>query len=141
MGETLRKGDLAEVAVMNDLMKKGYKICIPYGSDWRFDLLVFHDKNYKRVQVKTLIIDSQKPNRLIVRCNTHNPYKGTTRVYRADEVDYIAAYHPKKEYVVYAPIEDFNGQHGLSLRESIEGHTDHNKTTMKLVSDYMEIKI
>jgi PD-(D/E)XK nuclease superfamily protein len=34
------KGDLAELKVAADLRARGYKIAIPYGEDWDFDLIV-----------------------------------------------------------------------------------------------------
>jgi PD-(D/E)XK endonuclease len=33
------KGDLAELKVATDLLERGYKIAIPYGEDWDFDLI------------------------------------------------------------------------------------------------------
>jgi hypothetical protein len=32
------KGDLAELMVAADLMRRGYKIALPYGEDWDYDL-------------------------------------------------------------------------------------------------------
>lgn len=141
MAETLRKGDLAEIAVIKDLMLKGYKVCIPYGSDWRFDLVVFNGNVFKRIQVKTCLFDSRKRNRIIVRGSSRNPFNGNTHKYSTEEVDYIAAYHPGSDYVFYIPMKEFEGKHALSFRESIEGHTAHNKSQMKVVKDYMELII
>ena len=52
MATTKTKGDLAELMVATDLVRKGYKIAIPYGEDWDFDLIVCRDERLERVQVK-----------------------------------------------------------------------------------------
>ena len=46
------KGDLAEVMIAADLVRRGYKIAIPYGEDWDFDLIVCRDERLERVQCK-----------------------------------------------------------------------------------------
>jgi PD-(D/E)XK endonuclease len=53
MASLKMKGDLAELKVATDLLERGYKIAIPYGEDWDFDL-IFSRSNaiLERVQVK-----------------------------------------------------------------------------------------
>jgi hypothetical protein len=38
--------------VAADLMRRGYKIALPYGEDWDYDLIVCRDEKLERVQVK-----------------------------------------------------------------------------------------
>ena len=48
------KGDRAEIEVARDLVRRGFRIAIPYGEDWDFDLIFArpgHDE-LERVQVK-----------------------------------------------------------------------------------------
>jgi hypothetical protein len=40
MASLKMKGDLAELKVAADLLERGYKIAIPYGEDWDFDLII-----------------------------------------------------------------------------------------------------
>ncbi len=47
------KGDLAELMVATDLVRRGYRIAIPYGEDSDFDLILCRDDGrLERVQVK-----------------------------------------------------------------------------------------
>ncbi len=48
------KGDRAEIEVARDLIKRGFRIAIPYGEDWDFDLIFARPGSEKleRVQVK-----------------------------------------------------------------------------------------
>ncbi len=49
MAETKRKGDLGEIMIMADILRRGYKVAIPFGEDWRFDLIVLRSKSFERV--------------------------------------------------------------------------------------------
>jgi PD-(D/E)XK endonuclease len=48
------KGDRAELEVARDLIRRGYRIAIPYGEDWDFDLIFSRPGSHEleRVQVK-----------------------------------------------------------------------------------------
>ena len=47
------KGDLAEVVIAADLIGRGYRIAIPYGEAWNFDLILCRDGvTLERVQCK-----------------------------------------------------------------------------------------
>jgi predicted AAA+ superfamily ATPase len=46
------KGDLAEAMVFADLMRRGYKVALPYGEDWDYDFVVCRDGTLERLQVK-----------------------------------------------------------------------------------------
>jgi hypothetical protein len=48
------KGDRAELEVARDLVRRGFRIAIPYGEDWNFDLIFCRSNSEKleRVQVK-----------------------------------------------------------------------------------------
>ena len=52
MAPTKQLGDIAEAAVMADVLRRGYRVALPYGEDWPFDLLVLRDDRFERVQVK-----------------------------------------------------------------------------------------
>lgn len=43
MGTTKTKGDLAELMVAADLRQKGYKVALPFGEDWDYDLIFDRD--------------------------------------------------------------------------------------------------
>ena len=52
MASLKMKGDLAELKVATDLLERGYKIAIPYGEDWDFDLIFSRANRLERVQVE-----------------------------------------------------------------------------------------
>jgi Holliday junction resolvase-like predicted endonuclease len=52
MAPLKQKGDLAEMLVAADLVRRGYKVALPFGEDWDYDLIVDRDGRLERVQVK-----------------------------------------------------------------------------------------
>lgn len=46
------RGDLAELMVASDLLRRGHKVAIPYGEDCDFDLVLIRERQLERVQVK-----------------------------------------------------------------------------------------
>ena len=54
MAPLKQKGDRAEIEVAHDLIRRGFRIAIPYGEDWDFDLIFQRPDSdaMERVQVK-----------------------------------------------------------------------------------------
>jgi len=70
-----------------DLVRRGYKIAIPYGEDWDFDLIVCRYEKLERVQCKYT-----KSNGVFihVQCRSHSLTKGkikTTKHYTDATID------------------------------------------------------
>jgi hypothetical protein len=86
------KGDLAEIMVAADLLRRGYKIAIPYGEDWDYDLILCREGRLERVQVKYTTSDGRV---VTVRCRSHSLTNGkvrATKYYTAASVEWIAVY-------------------------------------------------
>ena len=52
MASTKQKGDLAELKVASHLLELGYRVAIPFGEDWDYDLILCRGRRLERVQVK-----------------------------------------------------------------------------------------
>jgi PD-(D/E)XK endonuclease len=87
------KGDLAELKVAADLRARGYRIAIPYGEDWDFDLILCRDDgNLERVQVK------------YARSN-------------GDVIDWLAVWEASLDRCFYVPASELgSGMNLLALR-------------------------
>ena len=107
------KGDLGQAMIMADALKRGYKVALPLGEDWRYDLIVLKDKSLLRIQCKYV----ESTNGVIkVRCETHdgrNYYR-----YKQDDLDYIAVYDKETDkcYYIECTYLGKNGRGSLSLR-------------------------
>jgi hypothetical protein len=65
MAPLKQKGDLAEMLVAADLVRRGYKVALPFGEDWDSDLIGERDGRLERVQVKYATSDGKV---VAVRC-------------------------------------------------------------------------
>ena len=142
MATCLRTGDLSEIAVMKDLMEKGFQVCIPYGHDWRFDLVAYKDGEFLRIQVKTALSDSKgNDDRFVIRAFSLDVLTGKTKKYTVDEVDYIAGYHQGTGAIFYVPISEFEDQGEVCIRMNPDDYEKRTQNMKKVrhARDFEEI--
>jgi len=75
-----------------DLVRRGYKIAIPYGEDWDYDLIVCRDVRLERVQCKYTRSDGCV---ITIRPRSHSLTNGkirATKRYTAAMIDWLAVY-------------------------------------------------
>ena len=117
MASLKMKGDLAELKVATDLLERGYKIAIPFGEDWDFDLIISRADGLERVQVKHA---SSNGVFISVKCFSHSLTKGQVRVtklYTGAIIDWLAVYDATTDRCYYVPAEELaNGRRQLILR-------------------------
>jgi PD-(D/E)XK endonuclease len=113
------KGDRAELEVARDLVRRGYRIAIPYGEDWDFDLIFQrpHNDRLERVQVKHCTSDGAV---VTVRCHSHSLTNGRvrrTKRYTAKTIDWLAAFDPTTDRCFYIPAAELGaGRSQILLR-------------------------
>jgi hypothetical protein len=111
------KGDLAELMVAKDLLKRGYKVAFPYGEDWDFDLIVCREERLERIQVKYTRSDGVI---LTVRCYSNSLTNGKvmrTKRYTAETIDWIAVYDVTTDACYYVPASELGtGRREITLR-------------------------
>lgn len=100
---------------MGDLLTRGYKVAMPLGEDWRYDLIV--DKNNKLLRIQCKYVESIK-GVIKVRCETHDGrsyYK-----YKPADLDYLAVYDKitDKCYYISCSYLGSKGRGSLNLRVS-----------------------
>jgi PD-(D/E)XK endonuclease len=113
------KEDRAELEVARDLVRRGFRIAIPYGEDWDFDLIFCRPDSVvlERVQVKYTESDGEV---ISLRCASHSLTNGRirrTQMYTAEMVDWMAVYDQTTDRCYYVPATELgNGRRELSLR-------------------------
>jgi len=111
------RGDLAELMVATDLMRRGHKIAIPYGEDCDFDLVLIRGDRLERVQVKHTRSDGSV---IVVRCRSHSLTNGKIRRikhYTAETIDLLAVYDVTSDRCYYIPATELGaGRSTLCLR-------------------------
>jgi PD-(D/E)XK endonuclease len=111
------RGDLAELMVASDLLRRGHKIAIPYGEDCDFDLILIRGAQLERIQVKYTRSDGAVVN---VRCRSHSLTNGKVRQvkqYTAETIDILAVYDATTDRCYYVPASELgSGRSTMLLR-------------------------
>lgn len=100
-----------------DLLRRGYKIALPYGEDWDYDLILQRGDALERVQVKHARSDGSV---IPVRCRSFSLTNGKvreTKKYTAATIDWLAVYDATTQDCFYVPASELgDGRSILSLR-------------------------
>jgi hypothetical protein len=132
-----QKGDLAELMVASDLLQRGYKIAIPYGEDWDYDLIFERDGTLERVQVKHATSDGR---RILVRCTSHSLTNGKikrTKHYTSATIDWIAVYDATTARCYYLPASELaDGRRELTLR--VAPPRNRQRLKIRYAVDYLD---
>jgi PD-(D/E)XK nuclease superfamily protein len=133
------KGDLAEVMIAADLIRRGYRIAIPYGEDWNFDLILCRDEQrLERVQCKYTRSDG-----LVVTVRTRSQSLTNGRVkaikrYNATMIEWLAVYDATTDRCYYIPAAELgDGMHMMHLR--LVAARNNQRRRVRLASNYVEI--
>ena len=136
---TKAKGDLAELKVAGDLLTRGYRIAFPYGEDWDFDLILYRDRRFERVQVKH---SASSENVLVVKCTSHSLTNGKvrrTKQYTAEIVDWIAVYDSTTDRCFYIPASELGaGRSVLHLR--LGPARNNQMAKIRNADDYLDLR-
>jgi hypothetical protein len=113
------KGDMAELVVAADLVKRGYRVAFPFGEDCDFDLLFWRppDVRLERVQVKYTqsggVVLAVRP---YSQSLTNGKVRSTKR-YTSATIDWLAAYDATTDCVFYIPAAELGtGRRQIQLR-------------------------
>lgn len=112
LAESLTKGVLAESKILADIIAKGYKVAIPYGHDWKYDLIAERNGKLERIQVKYA-----QSNGVVIQvtCRTSNPWVKVK--YTSEMIDWIAVYDITTDKCYYIPASELGeGKARLILR-------------------------
>ena len=137
MAPLKQKGDLAELMVAADLRRRGYKIALPYGEDWDYDLIIERCGALERVQVKHTTSDGSV---VFVKCCSHSLTNGRVRAtkhYTAETVDWIAVWDATARTPYYVPSSVFDGHSQLTLRLTPARNNQSRK--IRDARDFLEI--
>ena len=133
------KGDLAEVMIAADLIRRGYRIAIPYGEDWNFDLILCRDGlTLERVQCK---YSESNGIYVTVRCCSASLTNGKVKAikrYTAAMIDWLAVYDPTTHRCYYVP----SGELGDGMREMrlrLQPTLNNQRQLIRYAANYLEI--
>ncbi|MBA7704951.1 hypothetical protein ES703_113774 [subsurface metagenome] len=117
---TRQKGDLCELFVLTQLVKRGYTIALPYGRQPGWDLLVEVNGKWEKWQVKMAAF--RAPYK---RHDKTLPYAPSTRSvgpkriqtkYQKGDFDYLLAVDPERETIWKIPADIAIPKRSIPLR-------------------------
>ena len=119
MAPLKRKGDRAEIEVARDLVRRGFRIAIPYGEDWDFDLICSATRTW-RARARAGQARDGEERSTPVRCCSHSLTNGRvrkTKRYTAETIDWLAAFDPVSDRCYYIPAaSSATAADGITLR-------------------------
>ena len=121
-----------------DLIRRGYRIAIPYGEDSNFDLILCRDGQLERVQCKYA-----RSNGLVitVRPRSQSLTNGRVRAikcYTAAMIEWLAVYDATTERCYYVPATELGeGMKTMHLR--LVATRNNQRRRVRLASSYLEI--
>jgi PD-(D/E)XK endonuclease len=131
------KGDMAELIVAADLVKRGYRVAFPFGEDCDWDLLFWHpgDRKLERVQVKYSESDGAV---LEVRCSSQSLTNGRVRAvkrYTAEMIEWIAVYDATTDAIFYVPSSEL-GDGRIRMHLRLVGARNNQRIGIRMADDY-----
>ncbi len=110
---TKHKGDLGEAMVVAEALRRGFKVALPIGEDWRYDLIVLRNGVLERVQCKYVESYGECIN---AKCRSTNNW--ANRKYSTNDFDWLAVYDKTTDRCYFIPssiLGDGRAQFGLRL--------------------------
>ena len=121
-----------------DLIRRGYRIAIPYGEDSNFDLILCRDDRLERVQCKYTHSDGIV---ITVRPRSHSLTNGRVRAikrYTAAMIEWLAVYDATTERCYYVPATELGeGMNMMNLR--LVPARNNQLRRVRFASSYLEI--
>lgn len=131
MAITKTKGDLGEAMTIAEAMKRGYKVAIPVGEDWRYDLIVLRNGSLDRVQCKYTESNGEV---ISVKCRSTNGH--STIKYSSQDIDWLVVYDKTTDRCYFIPSVFLgNGRAEITLRV-VPGKNGQTKG-VNLASDFL----
>jgi hypothetical protein len=122
-----------------DLIRRGYRIAIPYGEDSDFDLILCRDEHtLERIQCKH---SESNGIYITVRCCSASLTNGKVKAikrYTAAMIDWLAVYDPTTDRCYYVPAAELgNGRREMRLR--LKPTINNQRQLIHEAADYLEI--
>ena len=133
---TKNKGDLGVLKAQADLCAKGFLVCIPLSEHAPFDLVIFKDDVFKRVQVKARTL---KQGKLTVRFeHSYSDKRGVhTRKVDMNSIDLYCIYCLDNDTCYYFSVNDFKKRSTINLR--VNAPKNNQGQHVRWAHDYREV--
>jgi PD-(D/E)XK endonuclease len=104
-------GERSEAIILAELVKRGHRVLVPYGTNHRYDLVIDTGTRFLRAQCKTgrLRQGVIKFNTASTRANTLRAY---TKPYNSGQIELFLIYCPETERVYALDVDEATSSQG-----------------------------
>ena len=134
---TKTKGDLGVLKAQADLCYKGFLVCFPISEHAPFDLALYKNGLFKRVQVKSRTIDKHGAISVRFESSYSDSKKTHTKKVDLNEIDLYCVYFLDNNTCYYFNPHDFVNGTTLALR--VETPRNNQIVNVKFAVDYREV--
>ncbi|WP_078413959.1 group I intron-associated PD-(D/E)XK endonuclease [Priestia abyssalis] len=132
---TKSKGDLGVLKDQVDLYEKGYMILNPHTEHAPFDIVIYKDSKFKRVQVKYRELNQKGFLEIRFRSSYSTSNGVMTKEIDKEEVDVYCVYCPQTDKCYYFDPKTFT----KSINLRVETPKNNQLQNVKLADDYREV--
>lgn len=128
--DTTQSGSIAEMQAVVAYMRDGWEVFLQSNGKAPFDLVVYRDKELRRVTVKATAQKSRNGvNSYITELRSIRPNRTGNKIKQLSEYDELYVYvHPWDEGFFFSP-EEVNGRQAITLNRSKSYNTSPRRLT------------
>jgi hypothetical protein len=129
------KGNIGEAIILNEFVKKGVQVSIPFGDNSRYDLIADFNGKLNRIQVKYCNQKISENGSIVCPCasSTNHTTNKHLSTYQND-VDYFAFYLVEWECCLLVPISKIGTRKTICFRKT---KPLNNQANINLIEDYL----
>ena len=132
------KGDVAEAAVILDLTKRGFTVFKPLSQNTYADVVIMKDDRLETIQIKYVTPTDAKLQIPLRKQASNTKEIRETYKYNQTPLDWIAAYCPSTETIVYIPRIEWE-TNGVLINIRLESPKNGQSKGVRMISDYQSI--
>ena len=131
---TMDKGYVGVTKVVADLTLRGFSVLHPMYEQMPFDLVVYREGNFHRVQVKYRALVKGAMQVAFKASSVYTSGKTYSKPWDKDEIDLLAIYCPETDTCYYLNPKDF----GKSVSLRTKPPANNQRRGVHMASDYTE---
>jgi len=132
---TMDKGYVGVTKVVADLTVRGYTVLLPMYEQMPFDLVVYRNGQFHRVQVKYRTINARASVEVAFKATSvYTSGKKYSKPWNKDEIDLLAIYCPETDACYYLDPKEFGKSVSLRVRTAGNGQ----RRGVNLAEDYRD---
>ena len=126
-------GDIGVSVVISEFLKHGINILLPYDDNSPYDIVIYVNDNFYKVQVKTTEKVKYDGSQMEFDITKSNPYSKIDPKYVEGEVDYFAVYCIENEWCGLFGFDEYKQKLTFRLKPPLNNQTKN----IKFAKDYL----